>query len=231
MSEALRQVSPSRVALLELKDERRLVEEGFELLDEKRVLIAARIRRELERHRRLAREFEARHGRIRARFASAIASHGLDELDCMPGASCETSRLELVPDRFLDIELLEVDVAAGAFALEHEPLVPAPLVHDLAHLEHQAIECAARLAASEVSLRRLLHEYVRTERRARALENILMPEIRGTQRFVEEQLDGLDQEEAVRVRRGRSALGSQIASVAAPGRSRTGAGGSAETAA
>ena len=32
-----------RVAFLELKDERRLVQEGYELLDEKRVLLATEI--------------------------------------------------------------------------------------------------------------------------------------------------------------------------------------------
>jgi len=41
---------------------------------------------------------------------------------------------------------------------------------------------------------------VRTERRARALENVVLPEIDGSLRFIDEQLDALDQEEAVRVR-------------------------------
>ena len=56
------------------------------------------------------------------------------------------------------------------------------------------------LAACIASLRRLVREYVRTERRARALENVVLPEIDETLRFIEEQLDAVDQEEAVRVR-------------------------------
>jgi V/A-type H+-transporting ATPase subunit D len=50
------------------------------------------------------------------------------------------------------------------------------------------------------SLHRLIREYVRTERRARALENVVLPEIDESLRFIEEQLDAVDQEEAVRVR-------------------------------
>ena len=49
-----REVAPTRIALLELQDERRLVREGYELLDERRMLLAARILRgleELERRR------------------------------------------------------------------------------------------------------------------------------------------------------------------------------------
>lgn len=204
MAEVRRQVSPSRITLLELKDERRLVEEGFELLDEKRMLLAARIRHELDRYRRLRREFDARYDHIRDKFATALAQHGLEEIDCMPTAACSESRLALVPERFLNLELVAVDVAAGACALEPAPVTPAPLIEELAHLEHQALECGARLAASEASLKRLLREYTRTERRARALENILLPEVRATERYVAEQLDGVDQEDAVRVRHGRS---------------------------
>ena len=59
---------------------------------------------------------------------------------------------------------------------------------------------AAAEASSAGNLRRLAQEYRRTERRARALENVLLPEIDGALRFIEEQLDAVDQEEAVRVR-------------------------------
>jgi V/A-type H+/Na+-transporting ATPase subunit D len=43
-------------------------------------------------------------------------------------------------------------------------------------------------------------EYIRTERRARALENVVLPEIEGSLRFMDEQLEAMDQEEAIRVR-------------------------------
>jgi len=41
---------------------------------------------------------------------------------------------------------------------------------------------------------------VRTERRARALENVLLPEIEGSLHYMDEQLETMDQEEAIRVR-------------------------------
>jgi V/A-type H+-transporting ATPase subunit D len=56
------------------------------------------------------------------------------------------------------------------------------------------------MSACAGNLRRLAREYTRTERRARALENVVLPEIDVSLRFVEEQLDAVDQEEAVRVR-------------------------------
>jgi len=58
-------------------------------------------------------------------------------------------------------------------------------------------------AACGVNLRRLMREYVRTERRARAIENVLLPEIKGSLKFIDEQLEILDQEEIARVRQRR----------------------------
>ncbi len=79
-------------------------------------------------------------------------------------------------------------------------------MHDSPELKHCAgafrrltVELVAQ-AARAANLRRLIEEYRRTERRARALENVLLPEIDRSLRFIEEQLDAVDQEEAVRVR-------------------------------
>jgi V/A-type H+-transporting ATPase subunit D len=49
----------------------------------------------------------------------------------------------------------------------------------------------------------MARDYVRTERRARALENVILPEIDADIRFVEAQLESIDQEESIRVREAR----------------------------
>jgi V/A-type H+-transporting ATPase subunit D len=48
-----------------------------------------------------------------------------------------------------------------------------------------------------------MREYVRTERRARAIENVILPEIDSNLKFLDEQLEILDQEEIARVRQRR----------------------------
>jgi vacuolar-type H+-ATPase subunit D/Vma8 len=47
MPEGVGEVLATRVAFLELQEERRLVQEGYELLDEKRMLLAGEILRQL----------------------------------------------------------------------------------------------------------------------------------------------------------------------------------------
>ena len=42
-----RQLTPTRSAYLELKDERQLIQEGYEFLDEKRMIVAQEMLRQL----------------------------------------------------------------------------------------------------------------------------------------------------------------------------------------
>ena len=62
------------------------------------------------------------------------------------------------------------------------------------------LEPLARLGVSGGNLERLAVEYRRTERRARALENVLLPEVEGALSTIQGQLELADQEEAVRIR-------------------------------
>ena len=64
----------------------------------------------------------------------------------------------------------------------------------------ELLEAAAPLAAITANLERLMGEYRRTERRVRALENVVLPEIREDLAAMEEHLDLNEQEEVIRVR-------------------------------
>jgi V/A-type H+-transporting ATPase subunit D len=66
-----------------------------------------------------------------------------------------------------------------------------------AHLD--VVTAAAPLAALTANLERLMHEYTRTERRVRALENIVLPELKRDIKAMEEHLDLIEQEEVIRV--------------------------------
>ncbi|NCF58701.1 MAG: ATPase, partial [Gammaproteobacteria bacterium] len=86
-----------------------------------------------------------------------------------------------------------------------EPVRPSGEVRRLAAAFRDVLEAAAPLAAITANLRRLIREYRRTERRVRALENVVLPEIHQDLAVMEEHLDLGDQEEVIRVRSIRSA--------------------------
>ncbi|HVN42144.1 MAG TPA: V-type ATP synthase subunit D [Steroidobacteraceae bacterium] len=190
----------TRIALLELRDEHRLVQEGYELLDEKRMMLAAEILRELRRHGELERARLEHEREARTAYGAAVEAHGFEDLTTEPRLGLEGALLRRERRLFLGIGLVEAALEAGEPTFNAAPILPSPELRRCALAYRHLVADHAALAAIATNLRRLVREYVRTERRARALENVLLPEIDASLRFVEEQLDAVDQEEAVRVR-------------------------------
>jgi V/A-type H+-transporting ATPase subunit D len=89
---------------------------------------------------------------------------------------------------------------AGDNELSRNPIRPSREVQRLAAAFRRLLEAAAPLAAITANLERLMREYRRTERRVRALENVVLPEISQDLAAMEEHLDLNEQEEVIRVR-------------------------------
>ena len=194
------EVAATRVALLELRDERRLVQEGYDLLDEKRVLLATETLRQLREHVAAQHDLDAMWVAARAALARALEVHGFDDLTVEPPCPLEPVPLRVDVRTFLGIPLGEVHLDDAPCRPDAPPVRDTPELRSCAEAFRRLALGLARQAARTANLRRLMAEYRRTERRARALENVLLPEIDRSLHFIEEQLDAVDQEEAVRVR-------------------------------
>ena len=193
------EVIATRVAFLELKDERRLVQEGYELLDEKRVLLATEMLRQLRHYLALQDDLSQHEQQARTALDAATDAYGFDDLTVEPKLSLDESLVRSDVRAFLGIHLVEaaLDEVGG---VQPSSLQPLPEARGCARAFRRLIAGHVAMSACAGNLRRLAREYIRTERRARALENVVLPEIDVSLRFVEEQLDAVDQEEAVRVR-------------------------------
>jgi V/A-type H+-transporting ATPase subunit D len=213
MPESPREITATRIALMELQDERQLVKEGYELLDEKRILLAAEMRRQLERLVPLRRECDALLAELRSRTVAAVNRHGIEELWVYPPLTLAGDRLQMTRARLFGLELLTVllEPPVHSRAAGEPPINPTPEARGLADAQLRFLLRAAELAVCCVNLRRLMGDYVRTERRARAIENVLMPEIEWALKTIDERLESMDQEELARQRllMGSRGLGAQ----------------------
>jgi V/A-type H+-transporting ATPase subunit D len=194
------EVVATRVALLELRDERRLVQEGYELLDEKRVLLAAETLARLRAHTAAQVRIDEAWRAAREALASAVELHGFDDLTVEPPASLDGALLRQEWRGFLGLSLGEATLEPAATGPAARAVLPSPELRRCADVFRSLVAELVAQAARAASLRRLMDEYRRTERRASALENVLLPEIDRSLGAIEEQLDAVDQEEAVRVR-------------------------------
>ena len=198
-----RSLTATRIAFLELGDERRMVREGHALLDEKRMLLAAEILDGLRRYAGLRRDWLERLGRARESLAAAVRRHGLDGITTHPGRE-ELGNVTVEPRRLLGLHLAEAAMEPAEGELEFPPAETSPEAVECARRFADLAAAATGMAALAASLRVMARDYVRTERRARALENVILPEIESDIRFVESQLESIDQEESIRVREARN---------------------------
>lgn len=186
--------TPTRAALLELKAERAAMAEGFRLLDDKRLLLAAELLHELQRYARDWSAFLARHAQAAEALREALARHGLEGLQCYPPETVTRANVSVRRGSLFGVPLLEAALDWER-ATAPAPAHPSPEA-ERCRAEHGVlVEGAAALGALAGNLRRLASEYRRTERRARALEDVLLPELDAQLRALEERLDELEQEE------------------------------------
>ena len=204
MPELTRTATVSRSAFLELQDEQRLVNDGYEFLDEKRILLAAELLRQREAWREARTVFMDRWDRAAKLLPLAVADQGLEGLQVHPRYSLDEAGFEVSGRPYVGQVMLEASMDIGDTELARDPIRPSGEVRQLATAFRGLLEAAAPLAAITANLHRLIREYRRTERRVRALENVVLPEIRQDLAAMEEHLDLNDQEEVIRVRSLRS---------------------------
>jgi V/A-type H+/Na+-transporting ATPase subunit D len=194
------EVAPTRSAAMGLAEERTLMRQGFGFLDEKRMLLATEILRLVRRVEALAEEMAALRRAAAAALAAAVERHGLDALQVYPAPAVGPSPSPLGHVKFMGVPVKacapwRITPAAAPAALDaSEEAVACRVAFE------RWLETTQEAGALAANLERLGREYRRVERRAKALENVLLPEVEASLKQVVEQLDVMDQEEAVRVR-------------------------------
>lgn len=192
--------TPSRSLVLELKDERRAMREGHVFLDEKCLLLAGEMLRGLAGYESLRAAFEAARGEALAALDAAIARHGLDGLQAHPRADLREALVLRTPRGVMGVRLQAAELA-GVPAPAPRGVDPSPEAEACRRAHARLVALAVPLAAAAGDLERLRLEYRRAMRRARALQDVLLPELAATLAAIETRLEELEQEEAILMRR------------------------------
>jgi V/A-type H+/Na+-transporting ATPase subunit D len=197
----MRDVTPTRSAAIELGDERKLMRQGYEFLDEKRMLLASEMLRQLRDYEDCVHRLVADTEQAASALAAAVERHGLDQLQIYP-----VPEAPVMPDNnrtfFLGLAMLWAGqpplVATGPAAVD-----PSPEAKTCKAAFEKLVWTAADVSLRASNLTRLAREYRRTERRAKALEKVLLPEVEEAIRRIDEQIDSMEREETVRSRLSR----------------------------
>ena len=189
----------SRTALLELRRERELVEQGHHFLDEKRMQLAREMLLRIEALEKALDVLATRRRMMIETFSEALLRYGYADLLLAPVASA-LADISLQESVLLGLRLPAAELELARGEPQREPVTDRPPADEAGAASADYLREAARVAAMLTSLQRLDAEYTRTERSVRALENVVLPEIRADEKRTAEAIEEIELEEAVRVR-------------------------------
>ena len=193
-------IIPTRGAALALAEEKNLIETGFGFLDEKRVLLATNLLRELKEWQLVSKEYKIESESANNALKKAVRRHGLEGVQLYPARRHDVETILLTTTNYLGVKL----VSNPGLDWDVKPVIGTVdcsiQAEDCRQAFAKLIPLAAQLAVKQSNIARLIKEYRATERRARALENVLLPEATAALRKITDYLDEADQEEAIRIR-------------------------------
>jgi V/A-type H+/Na+-transporting ATPase subunit D len=193
--------TPTRSSVLEQKDERKAMHEGYVFLDEKCLLLAGEMLRELTHYTALQRAFLAAWEPALASLQAAVARHGLEGLETYSPADLSDARVARTPRTLMGVRLQDAGFLSAAAAVT--PAIDrSPEAEVCRRTFRDLLGPAAELAAVAGNLERLQQEYQRAVRRARALQDVLLPELDRNIGEIETRLEELEQEDAIWMRAG-----------------------------
>jgi V/A-type H+/Na+-transporting ATPase subunit D len=133
---------------------------------------------------------------------SALARHGLEELSVHPAKDLEKSSVFREWRSVMGVKLAQASLSAPGNAPERPPW-SSPEAAACRDAFTALMAAATVLGAIAGNLERLSEEYRRSIRRARALNDVLMPELDRTVAELETQLEDLEREDAIAMRLSR----------------------------
>jgi V/A-type H+-transporting ATPase subunit D len=197
----MNEVSPTRSAVIELKDERRAMHEGYVFLDEKCLLLAGEILRQLARHDALQRDLLALYDQALVALRAAVVRHGLQGLQLYPPIDLSAAAVRTRGRSLMGVRLQDATLDTGA-ALAEDSVNRSPEAEACRRAFAAVLAAATTIAAVSGNLERLSLEYRRSVRRARALQDVMLPEIDRTIYEIDSRLEELEREDAISMRQG-----------------------------
>ena len=175
------------------------MQEGYVFLDEKCLLLAGAMLRELRRFDEESRRLRALQSQAAAALGAAVKHHGLQGLQCYPASPQDAITLHVHQRLLLNVPLLDASARREVVATP-EPAYLSPEAEDCRAAFSTLTQQLMVMAAMSGNLARLYRDYRRSVRRVRALQDVLLPELDGEIDEIETQLEELERDELLGAR-------------------------------
>lgn len=192
------QVFPTKGNLIQTRKTLELAKVGFELLDRKRNIIVREMMRLIDRASSIQNEIDSVYGTAYQALQKANIAHGVVS-DIAQSVPIETG-LSLDQRSIMGVEIPLVKLQSQPVELSYGFMQSSSLV-DEAYIEFDQVKkLTAELAEVENSVYRLATAINKTQKRANALKNIIIPNLSSTIKFISDSLEEKEREEFSRLK-------------------------------
>ena len=196
-------INPTRMDLLEIRKKLTLAEKGHMLLEEKRDALVERFFHIIDERNKLRKEIDEL-------FKQAFLS--LIQAEMIMGESRVEDTTDFIPsigevsfsqENIMGVKIPKIDIDKISF--QDKPLYS--IIDTCASLDEAQqkfiviLKKLLELVNLEGGIKNLAIEIEKTKRRVNVLENILIPKLKATQRYIEMQLEEIEREDFFRRKR------------------------------
>ena len=192
------QVFPTKGNLINTKKSLDLAKVGFELLDRKRNIIVREMMQLIDRAAVIQSQIDSCYAEAYQALQRANVAHGVCD-DIAASVPVENG-LELTVRSVMGVEIPMVKLDAEPVSLRYGFMSTSSLV-DEAYIKFDRVKkLTAELAEVEKSVYRLATAVNKTQKRANALKNIIIPRLTSTVKFITDSLEEKEREDFSRLK-------------------------------
>ncbi len=214
---AISGVRPTRIELLKLKKRQVLARKGHDLLEEKLDAMVIECSHYIDQYHH---QKEKIHNEIRTAFSRLIETEmttGRDGLREMAAAVREIEDIPMDTRVIIGVKVPSITIPETLHVTGkgrgYSYMGTSALVDETADGFERVIQIALSLAELGDTVRRLEQEIIRTRRRVNALENILIPRLAATEKYIEMHLEEREREDMFRRKRTKQVMREKAGSV------------------
>ena len=193
-------ISPTKSNLVNIKDSLKLAREGYELLDKKRNVLIQEMMKRIDEAREIQSEINEFFFEAYQALQSVDITQGIKTVEDIATGIDYIDDIKIRTYSVMGVEIPEVEIIP-------ENIIPrysffrTNMALDRAYKNFKrVVSLISRLAEIETSVYRLATSIKKTQKRANALDNILIPKYKNTVKFIQDTLEEKEREDFYRVK-------------------------------
>jgi V/A-type H+-transporting ATPase subunit D len=211
-------VAPTRDAYLDIQRTLHRIQEGHDLLEQKRQILVTELMTQVEVARRIKDEIDAAMASAYEALYQAAVQSGITGLSRQSLGVQMEHEVSISSRSVMGVPVPSIECKAAPFEVRFGLTDGRSATDEVMRRFVSALEMVARLAQVENAVFRLAREIRRTQRRVKALEKIFIPQYKESLKYIEGALDERQREEFIVLRKVKVKRRAQAEARAALGR-------------